>query len=153
MCVLGGQLTVQGPISPPHALPLALSSLLQPLEIDINDIPFDVQSSISEMHLRHLGIDIIANLPIRSQTIEEAKDTILIQQTRDELGKEHLQLVVILAKGIEVYGIVDLTLSQQLGADLLPFALVDLVRPCLRTGLPRGTNLDSSVEMYCNTSG
>ena len=128
-------LTVQRPIPPLHTLPFALASLSEVRHVDVYYVPIDIQASIGQMQLDHLRVDVVADQAVGAEAVEEAEPAFAGQKARDDLGEEHAQLRIVLAKGVKVNGVVDTPFLKQLVAHFLPFTPADLEGTRGRTAL------------------
>ena len=70
------QRTIERPVSPPHAAPLALAVAIEAgagIQVDVEVAPLDVEAGVAEVHLDDAGVDVVADAAVGAEAVEEAE--------------------------------------------------------------------------------
>ena len=70
------QRTIERPVSPPHAAPLALAVAIEAgagIQVDVEVAPLDVKAGVAEVHLDDAGVDVVADAAVGAEAVEEAE--------------------------------------------------------------------------------
>lgn len=115
----GQSVVVHDPIGSSNAVPLAL-------EVgNLDVLPFDIEAGFEQIDLHDLLVDVIADLPVGTHSIEETPFAGRVEQPDNLLREELPEIRIRLGEGIVVDCVEGFALFDELGKNVLPPPFVD----------------------------